>query len=761
MNTPVMISTQRQLNTVFGYPHPESGDPYLIYAASQYLLTANEAFVVRVGVNDPVDDEQAQLASVDLPAAGSTIDVWSSTPGPYSFDAVDGSSNPLDYFFRWRLNGVLSSKILVVLNDANRPSPNTNFAYQTQELVDVLNNQLDLINDGIEFYAHDLGGGNTSLGVVTTFAYGPSASLEFVSVQQAIYGGSVAGGNVTGLGTGMTPATLTGANDRYPNDGYHAAGTWDFTGLTNLNLQVVITGTDNVLVDDVLQVIDLSALAGNVNTTTQVVNAINNQIALLPGGFVCTATGNNITLTTLAKGNDSRMLVKSVSTAAAIFGFDALTHQGNSPVGTTGDPAITTFGIILGAPNTSGLVSLTITADSPGIDGNNTVVTIKNDIRQGIFTMQVFNNGAQVEAWGNLTKDPASRFYVPTYLALVSDWVRAIDHTAVLAPPADNTAPGYALSGGTDGIPSDPDKQDSLIIGNPTAGTGLYIFSEPEQIDIDLLAAPGHASTNVILALIDVCQTYRQDCLAIVDPPFGLTVNEIIQWQNGAHPLNTVRFDTDFGALYWPWVKIRDSFNQIDVWVPPSGSVLAAIARSDFLAFPWFAPAGLTRGIVPGVTDVFNRPTLAERDLMYGNRNCINPIIQFVDISGFVIWGQKTLQRRPTALDRVNVRRMLFVAEKQIRAASRALLFEPNDQTFQDQFTQIATAILHNIQVNRGIHAFIIQDDDTLNTPDVVDRNEFRARIGVQPTHAVEFMFIEFSIHRTGDFSEPDNGFGF
>jgi phage tail sheath protein FI len=218
-------------------------------------------------------------------------------------------------------------------------------------------------------------------------------------------------------------------------------------------------------------------------------------------------------------------------------------------------------------------------------------------------------------------------------------------------------------------------------------------------------------------------------------------------------------FDSDFAALYWPWVKIRDTFNNVDVWVPPSGSIMAVYARSDSLSAPWFAPAGVNRGVVPGITDVFSRPTLEERDLMYGNRNAINPIVQYADFQDFVVWGQKTLQRRPTALDRVNVRRLMFVIEKRIRQASRSLLFEPHDEQFRSRFIDIATAILQEIQVGRGLTDFIIKADAELNTPDVIDRNEFRARIGVQPTKAVEFMFIEFSIHRTGSFEAGSDTF--
>jgi hypothetical protein len=578
-----------------------------------------------------------------------------------------------------------------------------------------------------------------------------------VSVQDAIYGGAVIDGNVTGFGTGMTQATITGSLDRYP-ESYQTASNYDFTGLTDLNLQIVIDGTDNVLIDNVVQVIDLSDLEGAEWTIDEVVDEINSQLVenggTLPGGWVASADGDSLAFTTLTHGRDARLLVKSDSTAAGLFGLEHVTKKGTSPVGTSGDGSTYTYGRVNGDANSTGAVTFTVKADSPGIDGNATQIVIENNIREGNFQIQVYNNGVQVESWGGIVKDQESRFYVETFLALVSDWIRVEDNTDNAAPPLDGT---YSLAGGTDGIPADPDDQDGLIIGNNLAFTGMYALSEPEQIDIDLIAVPGHSSTAVVSALLDLCQNVRSDCLAIIDPPFGLTVNEIIDWQNGSHPLNTTRFDSDFGALYWPWVKLNDSFNRVDVWCPPSGSVMATIARSDQLGAPWLAPAGVSRGIVPNILDVFSRPTLEERDLMYGYRNAINPIVQFVDFDGFVIWGQKTLQRLPTALDRVNVRRLMFVVEKRIRIAARQLLFDPHDQILRDKFVRIATSILTDIQVGRGIDQFKVQCDDELNPPDVVDRNEMRARIGIIPIRAAEFIFIEFSIHRTGsDFS--DNG---
>jgi hypothetical protein len=746
VNLPTAISTSRQLHTIFGKPHPDSGDPFLLYAADQYLLVANELYVVRVADVDPVSDEQATVATVEVPAAGTVVEITSAEVGPYTFDE--------DSFFRWKLNNQLSSKTLVVLAET----------YTVEELVNLLNDQLDFENDGIQFFLTDETDDNSPIGVRSLWAYGPDASIELISVQNSIYGGSVVDpdgirNNPTGLGTGMTRARVTGTIAKYPNNGYGTDGQYDLSALSaqTLTLEIVLDGTDNVLIDSVVQTISIDSVDQDIATLVAAINAqrVSNG-GSLPGGWEAIANGDNLEFVTLGHGADSRLRIKPTSTAEQIFGLSTLTQVGETPEGVSGDVGIDSFGLVTGAPNTTGSTTFVINADSPGIDGNSTQVVIKNNIYDNNFVLEVYTDTVQVESWGNLTKNSSSRFYVETYLALVSDYVRVTDNTSELAGPLDGT---YTLAGGSDGIPADPDAQDVLLMGSPLGYTGIYTLSEPEQVDIDLIAVPGHSSTAVVQELLAFCRDFRMDCLAIIDSPFGLTVKEVVAWQNGAHPLNNVRFDSDFGALYWPWVKIYDSYNKVDVWCPPSGSIMAVIARSDFLSAPWFAPAGLTRGIVPNITDVYSRPTLEERDLMYGNRNCVNPIVQFVDVQGFVVFGQKTLQRMPTALDRVNVRRLMFYIEKRIRAASRVLLFDPNDDIFRRSFARIADQILREVQVGRGLYDYIIKADTELNTPDVIDRNEFRARIGVQPARAAEFMFIEFSIHRTGSFAENADTF--
>lgn len=843
INIPALIQSRRQLNTIFGFPHPDQGDPYLIYAAEQYLLVANELYVVRVADTDLVSHERAQVAEVDVMSAGGQCKFVSDTAGPYLFSK--------EGYFKWKLNGIEAAKTLVVLAQEDHYDPLVQEnGYSAAQLAEDLNLQLEREIDGIEFfYTND-----NKIGVQTVFSFGPDARLELMSVQNAIYGGSmeqsyifgpvtgsgdtVSGSttisnlpdtsdfqvgmevsgpgvpegseiasivdvntititneatatandvqitvqvksgesiNPTGLGQGMTVAQMTGARDRFPEGGENS-NSYDFTEVDSdaFTLHVVVDGTDVLSIDNVAQVIDLSDFSGEEDVSVEeIVANINEQIenGELPGGFEAVSVGNNLSFRTLHHGRDARLLVKEESTLFEFFGFDTpladptddesgegdyVTAEGLSPQGVSTDAAVHTYGIVSGDENVDGEVTFKLKADSAGIEGNATQVVIRNNIREGNFVMEVYSNGVQVESWGNLTKDETSRFYVETFLTLVSDYVRVEDNTDNPASPLNGT---YSLVGGRDGIPADPDDQDALLIGNYLGYTGIYALSEAEQIDLDLIAIPGHSSTGVVLALIDLCQNLRMDCMAIIDPPFGLTVKEIVQWQNGAHPLNTTRFDSDFAALYWPWVKIRDSFNNVDVWIPPSGSIMAVYARNDALAAPWFAPAGVNRGIVPNITDVFSRPTMEERDLMYGYRNAINPIVQYADFQDYVVWGQKTLQRRPTALDRVNVRRLMFVLEKRIRQASRSLLFDPHDDIFREKFVDIATVILRQVQVGRGLTAFVIKADEELNTPDVIDRNEFRARIGVQPTRAVEFMFLEFSIHRTGSFAEGADTF--
>lgn len=741
INVPTLITSTRQLHRVFGYPIPSLAAPYLIYAAEQYLAVSAQLYVVRCGATDAVSGEKALTAQVQVPSAGGVVKIISNAAPSYVFSS--------DVFFRWRLNGIIAQKLLVVVAGT----------YTTAQLISELNDQL-AAEDGITFYAHT----NGYIAVKSTFSYGPTASIELVSVKSSIYGPVVSvhastavrtlSNPVFGMGVGMLPAQVVGSLSKYPNNSYQTAGVYDLSGVSSPTLEIVVDGTASSAIDNVVQTVTLTAQS---YTAAALAVAINTYIAAnLPGGWRAYVTGNNVAVTTLHSGRDAKILVKSSSTIASLLGLAATTASGSGATGATGDSDTYNDAIVTGSTNTTSENAFLLKAESAGTSGNSTQVVVTNNVREGTWNMEVYSDSANVESWGNLTKDTTSRLYVDSFLALVSNYIRTTDNTSVTALPAPGT---YTLSGGTNGIPSSADDQDSLIIGSDIAKTGIQALNDPEQIDIDLIAVPGHSSTSVVTALINLCSRDRQDCFAIIDPPFGFTVAEIVAWQNGTHTLNSTRFDSNYAALYWPWVKIRDTYNRIDVWVPPSGAVLSAYVLSDSLGAPWMAPAGNTRGFVPNIEDVYAQPSLEERDLMYGYRNAVNPIVKFPGTEGFFIWGQKTLQRRPTALDRVNVRRLMLYLEKRIRAATRNLLFDPHDEQLRRQFTRIADSILSDVRSQRGVTDYFIKCDEELNSSDVIDRNELRARIGVQPTRAAEFALIEFSIHRTGSFTENADTF--
>jgi hypothetical protein len=205
--------------------------------------------------------------------------------------------------------------------------------------------------------------------------------------------------------------------------------------------------------------------------------------------------------------------------------------------------------------------------------------------------------------------------------------------------------------------------------------------------------------------------------------------------------------DTNFASTYYPWVKILDDENNKQVWVPPSVVVPGVIAFTDKISHPWFAPAGLNRGGLTEVLMAKDRLTHSERDTLYEGR--VNPIATFPG-EGVVVWGQKTLQAKPSALDRVNVRRLLIALKKFIASSSRYLVFEQNTTATRNRFLNIVNPYMEQVQSNSGLTAFRVVMDESNNTPDVVDRNELKGQIFIQPARTAEFIVLDFVVMPSG-----------
>ena len=270
----------------------------------------------------------------------------------------------------------------------------------------------------------------------------------------------------------------------------------------------------------------------------------------------------------------------------------------------------------------------------------------------------------------------------------------------------------------------------------------LNAVSNPDEFDINLLALPGivheyHSSvTKHAISKIEA----RADAFYVMDGSrWGRSVTNAVDDING--------IDTNYAAVYYPWVKILDPVKNKPMWVPPSVVLPGVISFTDSVAHEWFAPAGLNRGGLGSVLEAKTRLTHTERDDLYEGR--VNPIASFPG-QGVVVFGQKTLQGKPSALDRINVRRLLIRLRKFIASSSRFLVFEQNTAATRNRFLGIVNPFLESVQANSGLSAFKVVMDDSNNTPDVVDRNQLVGQIFIQPTRTAEFIVLDFVILPTG-----------
>ena len=274
----------------------------------------------------------------------------------------------------------------------------------------------------------------------------------------------------------------------------------------------------------------------------------------------------------------------------------------------------------------------------------------------------------------------------------------------------------------------------------------LAALSNADEFDFNLITVPGinyNDHPYVASLTIEVCEN-RGDAFYIMD----IAHNQMA----GASSIQTVidlagQFDTNYAATYYPWVKIQETNSNKIMPVPPSVVMMSVFAANDKVSAEWFAPAGLNRGGIPTAVQVADRLTHTERDSLYENH--VNPIAAFPG-QGVVAWGQKTLQRNPSALDRINVRRLLIALKKFIASSSRFLVFEQNVSTTRQRFLNIVNPYLESVQQRSGIYAFKVVMDETNNTPDLVDRGILYGQIYIQPTRTAEFIVLDFNVMPTG-----------
>jgi len=366
--------------------------------------------------------------------------------------------------------------------------------------------------------------------------------------------------------------------------------------------------------------------------------------------------------------------------------------------------------------------------------------------------------------WTNVESNVSGDFNVEDYSGHAESGLwdgslsASIDNTGGNGPAAKQLQFSVPFQGGYDGYKTSQVFRTGEYIQashmqgmdlSSTSATGYTAYkkaidtlSNQDEYDMNMLVLPG-VIKEIHSSVTDAATTMvedRGDTFYVMDlTKLNSKVTKAVS--------EAASLDSNYAAVYYPWVKVLDTSINKPVFVPPSVIVPGAIAASDNIAAEWFAPAGLNRGVLGSVLEAKIRLNQSERDSLYEGK--VNPIATFPR-TGVCIWGQKTLQTRPTALDRINVRRLLIAVKKFIASSSRYLVFEQNTIQTRNRFLNIVNPYLESVQQRQGLYAFRVQMDEGNNTPTEIDRNQLVGGIYLQPTKTAEYIILDFNILPTG-----------
>jgi hypothetical protein len=492
----------------------------------------------------------------------------------------------------------------------------------------------------------------------------------------------------------------------------------------------------------------------------------------------------------------------SIDTGSGASMSDILTLAGGTNITTSADCfSFTTLteGVLQNSAGTIGTNGLLTNGDKDNLrweitSVNNTKGTFNLQIRRGNDTN---TRKSILESYNNLNLDPNSPNYVgkrigdeyqtlqgsgtsEPYLQYNGDfanrskYVRVTVHKKTLNYLDENgevrdgslsgslpSVSSGSFSGGSDGIVDHPRQMYENISNTNSQGlqmaTGttqtayedaINLLKNQDQYDINLLTLPGiidNVGTNhsgIVTTAINAVEQ-RGDCFLILDPAeynLGTSGITVVTGKVGER-------DSNYSAAYWPWVKIPDADLGQNVWVPAGVMIPGVYAFNDRVAAPWFAPAGLNRGGIDMAIRAERKLTQTNRDDLYDAN--VNPIATFPN-TGVTVYGQKTMQKKASALDRVNVRRLLIAAKKFIASTTKFLVFENNTAATRNKFLSIVNPYFESVQQRQGLYAFKVVMDSSNNTPDVIDRNQMVGQIFLQPAKTAEFILIDFNILPTG-----------
>jgi hypothetical protein len=320
-----------------------------------------------------------------------------------------------------------------------------------------------------------------------------------------------------------------------------------------------------------------------------------------------------------------------------------------------------------------------------------------------------------------------------------------------------NSAPAATVASSTNAKPltldmaGGQDGSDEASVAITTLATAYDLFKNKETVDVSLVIAGkprgGAANTQLGNYIIDNLVESRKDCVAFISPDDGIVRNNpgneasaLVTWKSNVRDTTYAFLDSGYKYMY-------DRYNDVYRYVPLNGDIAGLAARTDAINDPWYSPAGFNRGQIRNIVKLRFNPTQADRDLLY--KNSINPVVSFPG-QGTVLYGDKTATAKPSAFDRLNVRRLFITLEKAISESAKFSLFEFNDEFTRSQFRNLITPFLRDVQSRRGITDFLVVCDNTNNTAERIDRNEFWGDIYIKPNRSINFIQLNFVAVRTG-----------
>jgi len=393
-----------------------------------------------------------------------------------------------------------------------------------------------------------------------------------------------------------------------------------------------------------------------------------------------------------------------------------------------------------GAPGTS-----TFVADKGGSGDEMHIIVIDEDGKLTGSANTVLEKYAYLSKASDAKSDSGSSSYYPRVLFNRSKYVYWGDHTsggtnwgnAALGTTYTNinTPVSSSLAGGLYETPG----TDDLI-------RGYDFFKDPEIVDISLVLA-GATSQTVATHLIGNIAEARKDCLVFLSPRRDDVVDQAGSERANITTFRNLLTSSSYAVIDSSWKYQYDKYNDVYRYIPMNGDTAGLCVRTDTERDPWFSPAGFNRGQIKNVIKLSFNPTKAERDELY--KIGVNPVVTFPG-EGTILFGDKTLLAKPSAFDRINVRRLFIVLEKAIAKAAKFSLFEFNDEFTRAQFVALVEPFLRDVQGRRGIYDFRVVCDETNNTGEVIDRNEFIGDIYIKPARSINFIQLNFVAVRTG-----------